>query len=164
LAPLAPLLVLLIAWAATPHPNPRQEQGKINQKAAQMMALLVIALGLASSLSLRFSARHLKDDYRGAAEIAKQAIQQQKPVIWVADRWTGYFYGLDENHSGWHPWRDSMPLPDLTGRETLLLTKPDIYDPKGGLRTLLEKQNFKATQSLPAFTIFESRLPPQAPK
>jgi hypothetical protein len=143
LAPLSVLIVLLVAHAASSPRLPRR------------LAVLVIGLAIASSLSLRFSTRHRKDDYRAAAAIAKEAIEHQRPVIWVADEWTAYFYGLDKNHTGWQPWRDNKPLPTLAGGETVLLTKPDIYDSKGGMQALLTERGFTPVRQLQAFTVFE---------
>jgi len=143
LAPLSIPIILLVAHAASRPRLPRR------------VAVLVIGLAIASSFSLRFSARHRKDDYRTAAAIAKNAIKNQRPVIWVADEWTAYFYGLDESRSGWQPWRDNRSVPALTGDETVLLTKPDIYDSKGGMQALLRERGFTPVRQLPAFTIFQ---------
>ena len=163
-APMAPLLILLLARTSTLHPGSRQAHLGSHFNIAVIAVWLVIAIGLASSLSLRFAPRHRKDDYRTAASIARNAIKQKTPVIWVADRWTGYFYGLDEAHSGWQPWRDSMPLPILDNREIVILTKPDIYDSKGGLRALLMQRGFIPIRQLPAFTVFEHPTSSQIPQ
>ena len=147
LAPLSVLVVLLVAHAASQPRLPRR------------VAVLVIGLSIAGSLSLRFSDRHRKDDYRAAAAIAKDTIDHQRPVLWVADEWTAYFYGLDEAHSGWQPWRDNRPLPALSGDETVILTKPDIYDSKGGMQALLAERGFMPVRRLPAFTVFQRGAP-----
>lgn len=152
LAPMVILLVLLIGKAAT---TANSRFVSMTDRLTRISVLLVITLGIASSLSLRFAPRHRKDDYRGAVAIARDAIIRKIPVLWVADEWTAYFYGMDQGQIGWKPWRNNMPLPVLNQHELVIVTKPDIYDSKGELHSFLMERGFITAQQLPAFTVFE---------
>ncbi|MEI6674201.1 MAG: hypothetical protein WCO57_03380 [Verrucomicrobiota bacterium] len=159
---LVPLEILMILLCGTGTSTAAfgivRQFGPWYKRIGSLLPLLVIACGLASGLSLRFAQRHRKDDYREAARIARQAMTEGRPVIWIADRCTGYFYGLNEQHVGWQPWRQNMPVPILMGNECVLLNKPDIYDSKASFAELLKTHQFKPIAELTAFTIFERNL------
>ena len=73
LAPLAAPLFLLLAMGVAA----AWRRGM----AGRILAAGFFALWLASGLSLRFAARHGKDDYRGAAAVAKAALAQGE-IVW----------------------------------------------------------------------------------
>lgn len=58
------------------------------------IALVFLLLIIYSSLSMRFADRHRKDDYRGAAVVARQDLLQGKQVWWAAHDFGAGYYGL----------------------------------------------------------------------
>jgi hypothetical protein len=63
-------------------------------------ALLVLGLAWSvSSLRQRFLPRYQKDDYRDAAMLAKNGVEHGMAVVWIADRVTADYYGLQTNNS-----------------------------------------------------------------
>jgi hypothetical protein len=87
--------------------------------------------------------------------IARDAIANKRPVIWAADPWTAYFYGLDPKNPEWQTWWKMDPMPSLNDGEVVILSKPDIYDPSGRMRNLLQERGFHPVRNFTAFTIFE---------
>lgn len=154
LAPLSIVVALSIAHGASWFTG-RDSIDIARQRLGLIACMLVMALGLAGGLSQRFAQRHRRDDYRTTVNLALQAIQEHRSVIWGADRWSAYFYGLDKEHTGWTPWREPMELPVLAGNELVVLSKPDIFDPKSRLRNFLDERAFHPVRLLPAFVVYE---------
>src|SRR5262249_51024860 len=65
--------------------------GKVVQR---LLVVLFLILSTASCLSLRLASRHDKDDYRGAAAIARDALQAGQTVWWNADLRGGRIYNV----------------------------------------------------------------------
>ena len=133
----------------------------------KIIAASFIIFCLASGLELRFASRHAKDDYRDAAAIAMAASQQGKQVWWCADANAGRFYRVPLA-----PWpqpsapgqvREVINQPLDTGKllisnktppDLIALSKPEIYDQRGALRTYLRDHHYQLLQTLPAFTFW----------
>jgi hypothetical protein len=156
LAPLSILMTLLFAkvaagfWTSQP--------GAVRLPTlwlVRAVVLLVLGFGVTSNVALRFAERHRKDDYRGAASIAHQAMKEDRPVIWIADKWTAHYYGLNEQKRGWTDWREPQPIPELTGDEIILYSKPDIYDSLGRFSEHLKVNGFSNTHNMPAFKSYK---------
>jgi len=125
-----------------------------------------LAVSLFSSLQIRFSARHSKDDYRDAATLAKTTIQREGVVWWAADNAGAKYYGLDAgipDASNSHRHALAVSIPAISGRMTyeelplpqvVILSKSDIYDPKGRLAEWLDTHHFSIIQRFPAFTVW----------
>jgi hypothetical protein len=132
-----------------------------------VIALLLIA-SLASSLSLRFTSTHAKDDYRSAAAEACAVLDQGGVVWWAADAAGAKYYGLPPMLRGvpaaW-PANDAarivivsnlpalelekMPPPSL-----IILSKTDIYDNTGSITRYIEKNGFTLERNaFPAFSL-----------
>ena len=156
-APLFPCLLLPLA-AGWKNLNERGGWRRI-------LAAAFLLLCLASALSLRFCARHAKDDYRTAASVAIQANASDKRVWWCADGLAGYYYGVPlspyrsaEAAPGqvWlavNPqivWLTNKPPPDL-----VLLSKPELHDQQGLVRAFLQKNHYQETRALPAFMVWQ---------
>lgn len=122
-----------------------------------------LGLSLVSCLSLRFCERHAKDDYRGAAAMARAALAQGKIVWWNADFLAPSIYHLPLGEKpedtgkaicvvnpGKGFDRD-LPKPDL-----VLTSKPDLYDRNGALADYLNRAGFRPTPSVPAFTAWQA--------
>jgi hypothetical protein len=121
-----------------------------------------LALSLASCLSLRFEARHAKDDYRSAAVIAGDALARGEKVWWSAAATGATYYHVplttdpaDTNKALllFDPTRESIvaiPTPDV-----IIASRPDIFDAHEALADMVAGKNFKEAAVLPAFIIWE---------
>lgn len=124
---------------------------------------LFLLLLLVSCLQLRFGTRFAKDDYRDAAKVARHAVESGRCVWWAADVTSGRFYGVDiveptrPGHAFVANNRDTSFLAALPPADLVVLSKKDIYDPNGHLRTLLQSRGFTVTSRLPAMTIYEQK-------
>jgi 4-amino-4-deoxy-L-arabinose transferase-like glycosyltransferase len=123
--------------------------------------LLLAALWLFSSLQVRLSPRHAKDDYRTAANLAHTALQRGETVWWFGSWHCAYYYGLPIDGKGsnlsphffhlHNPSAESLPktMPAL-----VIYTKPDIYDAKAAGMAFLEANGFQFDRNaFPAFSL-----------
>jgi hypothetical protein len=113
---------------------------------------------------LRFDTRHAKDDYRGAAALAKQALQKGERVWWNADEESAIVYDVPmapkPEVPGKMVWIEPPPpgfesglaLPDL-----VLMSKPDVYDGQGRLQSFLAREGYQQTGKLTAFTLWRRK-------
>ncbi len=150
LAPLSILLALALASLLS-----LSAKGFRFRQAATLIACMVSGLGIVSAVSLRLGVRHKKDAYRDASIIAKAAIAEGREVFWAADGLTAAYYGLRVSEPGFQFINLKDPLPTIEKPDLIIMSKPDIVDPKGYLRSLLKAQNFEITDTLQAFTIWE---------
>jgi len=115
----------------------------------RVLAAALLSILLLSAFEIRFAPRHRRDDYRGAAVIARRAVQAHQHVWWLADFDTARYY---------HVPLDSPLLatsPDLPNNppDMVIFSKPDIYDPTNVVRPYLQRNDFSVTQVLQAFEI-----------
>jgi hypothetical protein len=150
LAPLSILLALALASLLS-----LSAKGFRFRQTATLLACMVISLGIVSAVSLRLGDRHKKDAYRDASTIAKAAIAEGREVFWAADGLTAAYYGLQVSEPNFQFINLKYPLPEINKPDLIIMSKPDIVDPKGNLRSLLKAQNFEITDTLQAFTIWE---------
>ncbi|MGQ9661459.1 MAG: hypothetical protein ACUVWX_03865 [Kiritimatiellia bacterium] len=126
-------------------------------------AALVLLL-LAGSLNLRWNPRHRKDDYRLAASIAKEALQENRRVWWVASELPARYYRLP----GAEAQTRNLPLTftvlysprelDAIGSpapDLILLSKPSIFDAYGTVRNFIRANDYQCTQRFNAFELYE---------
>jgi hypothetical protein len=130
------------------------------------VAVLFLLVSLASAASLRFSPRHAKDDYRGAAAIAKAALEKGAVVWWNADATSARFYGVsisEDAAPAGTAWLVLNPAAtrcaQLPRPEVILASKRDLYDNGGHVEAYVRAGNYRATQSLMAFTVWEPTRP-----
>ena len=129
---------------------------------------------ICSSLSLRFSDRHRKDDYLAAATLAKQGLATGKRVWWAADALGARYYGVpgDFDYMGEltnmhkpHACLEQAGVLPVSGasRECLerlrppdvvILSKPETFDGNGAITAYLRAANYVEAQKLPAFTVW----------
>jgi hypothetical protein len=132
-----------------------------------------------SSSSLRFSDRHRKDDYRAAANVARQELASGKRVWWAADALGARYYGLpgEFDYMGeltgmQKPYvcidRAGVQSIDAVHGECLekliqpdvvILSKPETFDRNGIIAAYLRDGHFAKAQELPAFTIWRHVSP-----
>lgn len=139
------------------------------QRRAAGRALVVVFLlaMLSSALSYRFLHRHAKDDYRAAAEEARQTIDSSGVVWWAADLMGGKYYGLlpqlatstktvaanvggvfmANSRSG--KYLAELPSPDL-----IVVSKRNIYDSEGALEKWIRTHGFRRAARRPGFEFY----------
>ena len=155
LAALLPVAILLIglglhaAWRRGPWGR------------ALAVAFLVMYFG--SALSLRFAARHEKDNYRSAAALAKTALAAGKTVWWNADVNAAIYYQLplatkgavEKGKALWviHAWPGM--LSGAEPPELILTSRPDVFDENGVLAEFLARTHYQRISNLPGFTGWE---------
>jgi hypothetical protein len=125
-------------------------------------SVLLISLLLCSSLRLRYSPMYAKEDYRWATATALQASRQGHVVWWVANKFPASYYGLklvlsrprseeaflpDEARStGAQLNLAAQPLPD-----DIFLSRPDVHDVSGALRTFIRENGYHLQATHPSF-------------
>jgi hypothetical protein len=154
--PLLPLLWVVLAFGIS-----RIVPAKA--RTALIVAGIFCSLSLASSLSIRFAARHEKDNYRDAAAFARRAALAGGTIWWNADRLGADYYNLSQND------------PTLGGRVNLVIetsaedlnklpepgtvvtSKPDIYDPDGAVAEYLAVRQYDIAARFAGFVIWKKR-------
>jgi hypothetical protein len=152
-----PLLVPLIAWLGLGLAG-LWASGSTLRRA---WAVLFVALSLASCLSLRFAPRHAKDDYRGAAAMARTALQAGHTVWWSADQRGAGYYHVPTSTNAVAPGAaqylmnpeaallQRLPVPDL-----VVASKPDVYDTTGSIAQYVRTNHFRLETNLMAFSLW----------
>lgn len=121
----------------------------------------LIALLFFSSLNLRFAARHRKEDYKSAVQIAQRALDEKKSVWWVAGALPAQYYHLD--CAFLHPAAgkvfcvfcpqpseiQNLPVPDV-----IIFSKPDIFDSRGAVQDFIKQNNYHPAETLKSFVIW----------
>ncbi len=150
--PVLPLVLFVFSSGAVALWRRRDSTGRLAVAA-------FLGLSLVSCLSLRFSERHAKDDYRTAAAMARAALAQGKIVWWNADFKAATIYHLPLGEKPEDAGKAvfvanlekgfdrDLPKPDL-----VLASKPDIYDRNGALADYLNHAGLRRTASFAAFT------------
>jgi hypothetical protein len=120
---------------------------------------LLVALLLFSSLSLRFAPRHRKEDYRAAAQIARQALAGEQTVWWIAGFLPAQYYGLGYTLSAPEPEKvfcpqyeakyEIGPAPDV-----IIYSKPDIFDSTGVVQKFVQQNGYRVQTTLKSFVVF----------
>ena len=154
LMPLFPIVLFILALGF------RRLQAQ--RSPARRLALAIIPLVfLVSALEIRFAPRHARDDYRGAAALARESAAGGGTVWWLADQSTGIYYGLPLDQATHASAQGTIMIPDvaqLAGQpepEMIVLSKGDIYDPQNSAALFAQKHGFTLTHELQAFRIFE---------
>ena len=149
LMPVLPFILLLLSLGIL---QLWQSHKKLNWAVVLALCLLLIF----SSLSIRFSPRFAKDDYRTAAQIAKSSLENGETIWWAADSATANYYGLEFDKKLINIFDFSKsdlqraPTPSL-----VLLSKLDIYDSNRLISDFLVKKDLKVSIFLTAFSIYQ---------
>ena len=156
-APLFPFYVAALGLALKDALEQRGSWGR----SRRFLAAGWLVLLLASALSLRFSAKHAKDDYRTAALLARDYSAKGHTVYWVACWECAVYYGL--------PLRDAMtnsvlpfdyfPPDAAKGSQAIqpviFLSRPSIYDRGGLVRAYVAGHEMSCQDNLcHAFSIY----------
>lgn len=152
--PLLALLLIVLAFGLV-----RLARGR--GWAGRGLAGSFLLLCLASCLSLRFAARHEKDDYRSAATVAKSVLTAGKSVWWSADESGAVYYGLalEKGLAGSGSCRllanrSDEELRALKEPGVIILSKPDLYDNTGALGRYVHGRGYRVAGQFPAFVIW----------
>jgi len=116
---------------------------------------LVIAFFISlttSSLLLRFSPDHAKDDYRGAAHWLLTHFNQGDTIWWAADDAAARFYGL--KNLDFVANLDSAALALRVHPSLIAISKLDVYDAHGAIQQWLKINSFQQVASFQSFTIW----------
>jgi hypothetical protein len=153
-APVFPLILFVLASGIAAFIRNGGRAGKLAVGA-------FVALSLASCLMMRFSARHAKDDYRGAAALGREALARGETVWWNAAEDGALIYHLPVARRPATPdtavlvaypkqgFDRGLPRPDL-----VFTSKPDVYDEVGAVNDYLAREGFRPTPSVAAFTLW----------
>lgn len=173
-----PLLNLVLALGLA---TLLQADAHRRQRLRWLLAVAALLVFAYSACSLRFSARHRKDDYRAAAALSQAALAQGQRVWWAADVIGARYYKLPGEFdvlgelTGQHKPLACSDLPGaqaianastqcllaLTRPDVVILSKPDTFDASGDIAGYLKAQQFAVVQTLPAFTIWRRSVDAQ---
>jgi hypothetical protein len=128
----------------------------------KLMVCGFFLLSLGSCLSLRFAARHEKDNYRDAAGFARAALQSGRQVWWNADYQGAAYYQVpttDRPAESGKAWRVTNPSRELLSvapvPEIIIASKADLFDNRRALAEYIAQTRFSQVATLPAFTIWQ---------
>jgi hypothetical protein len=156
LIPIVPLFGLLYAFGLVWWWRP--------PRIGRMVVLAFVVAMSYSSLSVRLAARHGKDDYQHAANLAVLELARGGRVWWVANWLGAKYYGVpisDQNERG-----DTALIVTpttigvLSGQAPptlVLLSKPDAHDQTGEVGSFLARNNYRRVESFAAFTAWRPR-------
>lgn len=119
----------------------------------------LLGLLLSSSLALRFSSEHLKDDYRDATAQALESLRRGAHVWWGGDIDTARYYGMANPKAILRDTRSFETVADLRAApgktpDVVYLSKFDIYDPDSAIRNYVREQGYQQTAGPKTFTIW----------
>jgi hypothetical protein len=121
---------------------------------------LLLVGSLCSALQIRFTSRHLRDDYRTAAAIAKHELMHGRRVLWSADPQTAMYYGL-VSQADWDKAGSERFLLGDRGLsrypgsvDVILYSKPDLYDRSGIVRSFAAGEHYHVETRLEAFEVW----------
>ncbi|MCF7849382.1 MAG: hypothetical protein K9M45_11075 [Kiritimatiellales bacterium] len=122
------------------------------------VGIVLIMVLIWSALSLRFSSRFAKEDYRKAVQVALDAQHEGKVVWFIASDLTAKFYGAtfdnDEPKGLINPGTaqdvTNLPRPDL-----ICISRPEVTDPHDAVRNFVEKSGYVKTKlQIHGFTVW----------
>jgi uncharacterized membrane protein len=159
LAPAFPAFVAAVGWAVT-----SAWRGPL--PLVKVSAACLFALLLASSLMIRFSETHSKDDYRTAAAFAHETLTRGGTVWWAADPAGASYYGLNPSPADTAATNTDKPVVlasnvtaiqalNLPQPDLVILSKTDIYDSRGYLQAWLSQNKYALRHTAKAFWIFD---------
>ena len=119
----------------------------------------LLGMLLISSLLLRFSTEHCKDDYRNATAQALESLRRGAHVWWGGDIDTACYYGMPNPKAIQRNIRSFETVADLRAApgkapDVVYLSKVDIYDPDSAIRNYVQEQGYEQTAGPKTFTIW----------
>lgn len=129
------------------------------------LPLALCGLLILSSLNFRFAPSLRKEDYRSAAQFARQALTENKSVWWVGADYCANYYGLECAES--RPETGKVFCPQFGGAETLpppdviVFSKPDIYDAKFVVQEIIKRDHYQEAARFKSFTVWTNSGTPR---
>lgn len=157
-APMFPFYVVLLGVALAGLTSRRH-------RVVRWLPFLVVGLLIFSALNLRFSPVWRKEDYRSAAQFARQALTENKSVWWVGADYCANYYGLECAES--RPETGKVFCPQFGGAETLpppdviVFSKPDIYDAKFVVQEIIKRDHYQEAARFKSFTVWTNSGTPR---
>jgi len=127
--------------------------------AGKIASAVLLTLLCASSLFLRFSPEHHKDDYRRATAQALESLRLGARVWWGGDVDTARYYGLPNpaviprDQRRFETTAEVGAMPD-DAPDIVYLSKPDIYDPAFAVRKYLQERGYRQSAGPKTFNIW----------
>jgi hypothetical protein len=133
----------------------------------RLVAAALVVVPLSSSLLLRFSDLHARDDYRSAAAVAKNALDNGEIILWAANADAAEYYGLSVSRDLAFSMRSRSKMKvhlvsnvspeqlcEVPQADTIILSKPDLYDINGALDSFVEKGSYQLVLQPVSFQVF----------
>jgi hypothetical protein len=134
--------------------------------AGRTVALMSVIIMAYSSFSVRLAPRHVKDDYKHAAELAAIELAHDRRVWWVADFRGALYYRIPfvSDELAWPEARYDRGVELFVGEKTfsflsaqepptlVLLSRPESYDKQNVVSNYLSVNRYRLVESFPAFT------------
>ena len=135
-------------------------EGMQTSRPARIISCVIVGLLALSSFSIRFDARHNRDDYKTASAYAVEAVKHGDAVWWCAATLPAEYYGVHaRSKSGinvvlnrHNEELNALPLPAL-----IIVSKPDLYDTNGAVRNYTEEHGYHIIYRLMAFKIYAKK-------
>jgi len=123
LSPMLPAVLLPLALAM-------DSQCGRGARGFRALAFAVVAVLLASAISVRVSQRHARDDFRTAANLAIDAMEEGKTVLWLADMNCARYYANRRGGAAYihriQPWETGRP-PSLFYVDFIFINRPELH-------------------------------------
>lgn len=113
-----------------------------------------------SCLMLRFSSRHVRDDFRGATSLALDALHHGRAVLWKADMLTPIYYAIHEGGMPLGTYIQKLELEaprDFASTDVIFINRPDFHYEKSAHRQILAREGFGLRATLAGFEIWDRR-------
>lgn len=142
------------------------------RKPWRALALILLAGLLLSALAVRWMPRHGKDDYRQAAQWAKQAIAAGQSVVWIADERGLAYYDLAVPGIGYRDSTSRQLIPfsryparaaDTPWPDVLIYSPREAVDPYRKARWLLDTGRYAVAARATAFELYRLQPQPRPP-
>ncbi len=130
------------------------------RRAPLLLGLCACLLMLISSLGVRFSKRHAKDDYRQATEIAIAELAKGKRVLWQADMTSARYYAFRKGGMALMDAiqvLESEPPTGLMFADIIILNRPEIAYGNRNYQEEFRNNFFKLNTSFAGFEIWETQ-------
>ena len=121
---------------------------------------MTILCGIVSSLFLRFSEKHERDDYRSATSLALEALREGHQVLWQGDMNAPRYYAHREGGMPMVNYIQRLESAPPTGymfTDLIFINRPDLRYFGEDHRLLLKRENFELTKTIPGFEIWVNR-------
>jgi hypothetical protein len=127
--------------------------------------VFLIGTLVVSSLIVRFSSAHARDDYREAAQFAVTAVRDGRSVWWAAAPEAAAYYGVPFCDTKIHSPKNCVVFAaniDLGSLEAfpepsvIILSKPELFDTSAIVQEYVESHGFEIREEFLAFRVFQS--------